>query len=216
MISPETVLKMSSPHKFQRLKPANGISQVFSKRYDPSQGRTFSPNYQPRTSTVNELVNKTYTFLMYMTFCLFLFMSRSDVSFSVDGPNLDDVSHIYDHVESDYSPNLNGTDGTEKLKLSDYQLNQDTQPLIVNKKHNEGLQYNQEYAVRFLKPPTPPVPGEVIIHQKPNVQTKPAPPLIIREVPKRPITPEPLVIREAPPEPPKAIPVRCIRISGKL
>ena len=35
--------------------------------------------------------------------------------------------------------------------------------------------------------------------------TPPAPPLVIRQQPPRPVTPEPLIIREAPPQPPRAI-----------
>lgn len=43
----------------------------------------------------------------------------------------------------------------------------------------------------------------------------PAPPLIIRQQPARPTTPEPLIVREAPPIPPQAIGSKRITISGK-
>ncbi len=55
----------------------------------------------------------------------------------------------------------------------------------------------------------------IIITQEPNYPTQPAPPLIIRQQPPRPPTPEPLVIRESPPQPPKAVGVKRITISGK-
>lgn len=45
--------------------------------------------------------------------------------------------------------------------------------------------------------------------------TPPAPPLIIRQQPPRPPTPEPLVIREAPPQPPGQVGRKVITISGK-
>jgi len=45
--------------------------------------------------------------------------------------------------------------------------------------------------------------------------TGPAPPLIIRQQPARPPTPEPLVVREAPPRPPHAVGSKRITISGK-
>jgi hypothetical protein len=37
------------------------------------------------------------------------------------------------------------------------------------------------------------------------VLTPPAPPLIIRQQPPRPATPEPLIVREQPPQPPPSI-----------
>jgi len=45
--------------------------------------------------------------------------------------------------------------------------------------------------------------------------TAPAPPLIIRQQPARPATPEPLVVREAPPQPPAQVGRKVITISGK-
>lgn len=45
--------------------------------------------------------------------------------------------------------------------------------------------------------------------------TPPAPPLIIRQQPPRPPTPEPLVIREAPPQAPGQVGRKVITISGK-
>ena len=69
--------------------------------------------------------------------------------------------------------------------------------------------------MRYLRPPTPPAPGEIIITQEPNYVPAPAPPLIIRQQPARPTTPEPLVIREAPPQPPTQIGRKIITISGK-
>jgi hypothetical protein len=66
-----------------------------------------------------------------------------------------------------------------------------------------------------LRPPTPPAPGEIVITQEPNVLTPPAPPLVIRQQPARPETPEPLVIREAPPLAPTPIGRKLITISGK-
>lgn len=45
--------------------------------------------------------------------------------------------------------------------------------------------------------------------------TPPAPPLIIRQQPPRPPTPEPMVIREAPPQAPAQVGRKVITISGK-
>jgi hypothetical protein len=69
--------------------------------------------------------------------------------------------------------------------------------------------------IRYLRPPTPPAPGEIVIKQEANILTQPAPPLVIRQQPPRPVTPEPLIIREAPPPAPLPVGRKLITISGK-
>lgn len=53
------------------------------------------------------------------------------------------------------------------------------------------------------------------ITQEANTLTPPAPPLVIRQQPARPSTPEPLIVREAPPKPPAPVGRKLITISGK-
>lgn len=101
------------------------------------------------------------------------------------------------------------------IPLSEYQINKDDNPEIITKKVDQKLEYKQEVAIRYLKPPTPPTPGEIVIIQEPNVSTPPAPPLVLRQQPPRPETPEPLVYREAPPAAPPQVGKKIIRISGK-
>ena len=91
------------------------------------------------------------------------------------------------------------------LPISEYLINEDPNPDIVTKRVAQHIEYVQELAVRYLRPPTPPAPGEIIITQEANNLVPPAPPLIIRQQPPRPPTPEPLIVREAPPPPPPAI-----------
>lgn len=43
--------------------------------------------------------------------------------------------------------------------LSEYSINNDPNPQIVFKKSQQPLEYIQELAIRYLKPPTPPTPG---------------------------------------------------------
>lgn len=43
--------------------------------------------------------------------------------------------------------------------LSQYSINNDPDPQIVFKKSQQPLEYIQELAIRYLKPPTPPAPG---------------------------------------------------------
>lgn len=94
-------------------------------------------------------------------------------------------------------------------------LNIDPDPIVITKPNKCVLEYVQELAVRYLRPPSPPTPGDIIIRESKARIEEPLPPLIIRQQPPRPDTPEPLVIREAPPNPPKPMGKKIITISGK-
>jgi hypothetical protein len=101
-------------------------------------------------------------------------------------------------------------------KINVYSLNQDCKPKIIKKKTSSKLEYIQDIAIRGLRPPTPPTPGEIVITQEANTLPEPAPPLVIRQQPAKPRTPEPLILREAPPPKPKVDTSRkIITISGK-
>ena len=99
--------------------------------------------------------------------------------------------------------------------LAEYVFVEDANPQVINKKVQQQLEYVQELAIRYLRPPTPPAPGEIVIQMEANSLTGPAPPLVIRQVPARPDTPEPLVLREAPPQPPQPVGRKLVTISGK-
>lgn len=101
------------------------------------------------------------------------------------------------------------------IPLEKYETNKDSNPEIVFKKNNQNLEYIQELSVRYLKPPTPDVQGEIIINYEKNEIYDPAPPIIMRQQPSPPKTPEPLIIREAPPPKPNLIEKKVIKISGK-
>jgi len=101
------------------------------------------------------------------------------------------------------------------IPITQYQINEDANPEIIRKRTDQTLVYEQEVAVRYLRPPTPPPPGEILIKQEKNIPTPPAPPLVIRQQPPRPETPAPLIVREAPPRPPAAVGAKVITISGK-
>lgn len=102
------------------------------------------------------------------------------------------------------------------VPITEYPINQDEKPEIIHKKFSQQIEYIQELAVRYLQPPTPQPPGDIVITQEKDTLASPAPPLIIRQQPARPDTPEPLVLREAPPTPPSVIGVKKITISGIL
>jgi hypothetical protein len=101
------------------------------------------------------------------------------------------------------------------LPISDYPINQDEHPEMITKNALRNIEYVQELAIRYLRPPTPEPAGEIIINQEANIYIPSAPPLIIRQQPPRPTTPEPIVIREAPPQPPPQVGRKVITISGK-
>jgi len=101
------------------------------------------------------------------------------------------------------------------LNLSEYEIFNDPNPQIIYKKPTEQLQYVQELAIKYLRPPTPPTPGEIIITQEADEPALAAPPIIIRQEAERIPTPEPLIIREMPPLPPKSFETKHIKIPGK-
>lgn len=67
------------------------------------------------------------------------------------------------------------------VPIEEYQINEDSQPEVITKRTEQRLEYVQELAIRYLRPPTPPPPGEILISQECNSLTPPAPPLIIRQ-----------------------------------
>jgi hypothetical protein len=101
------------------------------------------------------------------------------------------------------------------LPIGEYPINQDCDPCLIKKKSCKKVEYTQDINIRYLKPPAPAPPGDIIIKTEPNKPTAPAPPLIIRQQPPRPCTPEPLIIREVPPCPPPCVPQQVVTIPGK-
>lgn len=101
------------------------------------------------------------------------------------------------------------------MPLSQYTVNEDANPQMISKRSEKQLIYQQEVAIRYLRPPTPPTPGDIIVTQEDNIVSHPAPPLIIRQQPARPATPQPLVVREAPPQLPPTVGRKIITISGR-
>lgn len=91
-----------------------------------------------------------------------------------------------------------------------YKINFDPNPQIIRKQANDAVTYKQEVAVRYLRPPTPPPPGPLIIKEVRNPSLPAAPPIVIRQRPPRPATPPPLIIRERPPQPPPQLAPKVI------
>jgi hypothetical protein len=106
-----------------------------------------------------------------------------------------------------------------RMPLSEYKLNEDPNPIIIRKKLMQPIEYNQNVQIRYLKPPTPPPHGDLIIKQENDiVQHEYVPPQIVRftSTDEREITPPPIIIREKPPDLPRSLPTETITIPGKI
>lgn len=102
-----------------------------------------------------------------------------------------------------------------EIPLDEYPINNDPDPEILIKENTDVIEYVQQIAIRYLRPPTPEPSGEIIINEL-AIPTEPAPPIIIRQQPERVKTPEPIIIRETPPTPPPQVRRQVITIPGKL
>lgn len=102
------------------------------------------------------------------------------------------------------------------IALDQYKLNNDPNPEVVRKRPADKVRYTQDVAFRFLEPPQPPKPGDIVVKQLPNRQIAPAPPLVVRQAPPKPANPPPLVIREQPPKPPVRVPEKLVLVPGKV
>jgi len=101
------------------------------------------------------------------------------------------------------------------IPICKYPINQDPCPQVVSKKP-KGVECRREVFVKYLEPPKIPSPGPIVINQEANRLPPVAPPVIIRQVPCKPVEPETMVIREAPPQQPKPPYEKVITIPGKL
>lgn len=77
--------------------------------------------------------------------------------------------------------------------LSEYRYN-DEKPVTILKPNNTSIEYTQNVMVKYLRPPTPPPPGDLVIRNETESTTLIPPPQIIREVPERSRTPEPIIM----------------------
>ena len=139
---------------------------------------------------------------------------RSDVPISFDKNN--DMEEIT--VNGQRGIWLNKSESTNwqgQIPIWEYPINQDEDPEIITKDTNTKIQYIQELAIRYLRPPSPAPAGDIIITEEDHIIPTPAPPLILRQQPARPATPEPLIIRELPPKAPSPVGIRHITVSGK-
>ena len=94
---------------------------------------------------------------------------------------------------------------TSAVAVAEVPLNVDPNPEIITKKPTLPVHYKQEISLKFLKPPQPEQPGDIVIRQEPDVQQPPAPSVLIRQKPSQPIKPPTVIVREEPPVAPLPI-----------
>ena len=102
------------------------------------------------------------------------------------------------------------------LNLSQYQLNQDPNPIIIRRKPAQPVRYQQNVSVKFLKPPPLPPAGDIVVRQERDVQAPAAPPHHIVQRPPAPVKPAPQIIRERPPLAPPPIAPEFHSIPGRV
>ena len=73
-----------------------------------------------------------------------------------------------------------------------YPINNDPE-FIFESKSLEKLTRKQDVFIRYLRPPTPPSPGPIIIIQEPDIVTQQAPPIQLKQKSHRNVTIEPLI-----------------------
>ena len=94
--------------------------------------------------------------------------------------------------------------------------NVDPNPIVIRKKPAAPVNYTQQVSVKFLQPPPPQQPGDIVITQQKDVQAAPVAPKLIRQRPPLPVKPAPLVVRERPPLAPAPIAPEHHVIPGKV
>jgi hypothetical protein len=102
------------------------------------------------------------------------------------------------------------------VPLSEYKINIDPNPELVKLKYPKCIDRIEAKAVKFLRPPTPPPPGDIVITQLPDYQPPEAPPIIIRQLAEDHCDPKPKIIRERPPTPPEVLEPKNIYLPGKI
>jgi hypothetical protein len=80
-------------------------------------------------------------------------------------------------------------------RIADYPINCNLSPTVVHKQATKPVCYTQNVCIKYLRPPAElaPPPGDINVHEGPEVAQPRAPPIIIRQTPFLPICPQPQV-----------------------
>ena len=94
-------------------------------------------------------------------------------------------------------------------------LNVDLNPIVINRP-TPPVDQTRNINLRLLKPPIQ-RPGDIVIHQQPDIQLAPSPPLHIRQQTHLPAQHQPpMIIRERPPTVSPPLPEKHIILPGRV
>jgi hypothetical protein len=68
------------------------------------------------------------------------------------------------------------------LPLDQYPINEDPNPEVIRKRTDQTIAFNQEIAIRYLRPSTPPPPGDILISHEAPLVPPPAPPIVLNSI----------------------------------
>jgi hypothetical protein len=173
---------------FNNIKFTNGYSSppinteaivrfddTYSKRYSPQVHHTiqeYAPPPQTTTGANNSRIKET----ILNARTPLPVDETSTINLRVNGPNgPNEIRGIW--VNKDECLNWRGP-----IPLDQYKINLNTaDATVIRKQATHSYDQVQNISVKYLKPPRPTPPGDLIIREEPNVQLPPAPPIIIRQ-----------------------------------
>jgi len=167
--------------KSSQLSPNKNVNSI-TKDLNSLQAKT----YLNANNTTNSSYNTTSILSEYIKRHNTLSAVEAAILRSTVPIDINDVEEINIHGQRGIWANKSESMNWKgSIPLSNYSINEDANPEIITKKSNQQVIYQQEVAIRYLRPPTPPSPGEIIIQQQVNTLGTPAPPLVIRQQPPR-------------------------------
>ena len=89
--------------------------------------------------------------------------------------------HIHDATQHYY--NVSSSNEARQENVSRMPLNYDPDPEIIYRDNPDKLVYVQKVGVRYLKPPTPPPPGPLVIREIQATPPQEPPPLVVSTTP---------------------------------
>ncbi|CAF1221134.1 unnamed protein product [Adineta steineri] len=110
--------------------------------------------------------------------------------------------HNIPYEQNRYNNSYEQNNSYEPIIHNCTDMYQDPNTDIITKPNPDKVVYKQKITVRYLVPPTPPVPGPLIIREILPPRPPSPSPLIIEQQEPAPPTPSPLILREMPPPPP--------------
>jgi hypothetical protein len=208
LILPSPTNKISNRANKASLKPVINQEKSFDSNLKRSGSVLLNAQQLEQLNTIKNVEMRKATPKPARPRSLVIEKGEADFRNKLAGANLKFGSHLNLSQISSAQPR-------PPLALS-YKLNVDESPILIRKKPTQKLEYTQNVSLKYLKPPKPEKPGDIVLIQEPTVQIRPAPALLIREKAEKPVQPAPVVFREKPPKQPEILPPKEIKIPGRV